>query len=216
MAWRWPRAARIFSTLAANRPVRGLSRYPKNEELARVLPVVRGLRRAVSVPISIDTYKSTVARAALDAGADIVNDVSALRFDAAMASLLAAEKVPVILMHMQGTPQTMQQSRITTMSCAKCGTFLRRKCYEAMDAGIAAGSDRPRSGHRLWQNSRAQSAIAARPAGARRLGPTAARRRFAQGFYRQDLGAGPDRPSRRQSRGGGCGGFGGRQHRARP
>jgi dihydropteroate synthase len=78
------------------------------EELQRVLPVIQGLRQNVKVPISIDTYKAQVAQAALSEGADIVNDISALRFDPRMAVLVAAEKVPVVLMHMQGTPQTMQ------------------------------------------------------------------------------------------------------------
>src|SRR5215510_351826 len=78
------------------------------EELQRVLPVIQGLRRQVKVPISIDTYKAQVARAALFEGADVVNDISALRFDPQMALLVAAEKVPVVLMHMQATPQTMQ------------------------------------------------------------------------------------------------------------
>src|SRR5262249_14154431 len=78
------------------------------EELLRVLPVIQGLRRHVKVPISIDTYKVQVPRAALMEGADIVNDISALRFDSQMGLLVAAEKVPVVLMHMQGTPQIMQ------------------------------------------------------------------------------------------------------------
>src|SRR4029077_16393188 len=78
------------------------------EELERVLPIIKGMRRTVEVPISIDTYKSAVARAALAAGADIVNDISALRFDADMVGLVAREQVPIVLMHMQGTPRTMQ------------------------------------------------------------------------------------------------------------
>lgn len=77
-------------------------------ELARVIPVIEGLRRVCGVPISIDSCKAPVARAALDAGADIVNDISALGFDPAMAALVANEKVPVVLMHMRGTPRTMQ------------------------------------------------------------------------------------------------------------
>src|SRR5262245_41912656 len=77
------------------------------EEVQRVVPVIQGLRRQVKVPISIDTYKAQVARAGLFDGADVVNDISALRFDPQMALLVAAEKVPVVLMHMQGTPQTM-------------------------------------------------------------------------------------------------------------
>ena len=109
----------------------------EEEELARVLPVVRGLRRESYVPVSIDTYKSKVARAALDAGADIVNDISALRFDPAMASLVAAEKVPVVLMHMQGTPRSMQQEPHYGDVVREVRDFLAAQLYEAMDAGIA-------------------------------------------------------------------------------
>jgi dihydropteroate synthase len=108
------------------------------EELDRVLPVIRGLRREVAVPISIDTYKAGVARAALDAGADIVNDISALRFDPALVSLVAAEEVPVILMHMQGKPQTMQSEPRYNDVVREVRDFLAAQLYEAMDAGIAA------------------------------------------------------------------------------
>ncbi|UCG62908.1 MAG: dihydropteroate synthase [Candidatus Zixiibacteriota bacterium] len=79
------------------------------DETERVIPVIDGLRRKTRIPISIDTYKSEVAAAALDHGADIVNDVSALRFDSKMASLVSSRGVPVILMHMLGTPLTMQK-----------------------------------------------------------------------------------------------------------
>jgi len=107
------------------------------EELDRVLPVIEGLRRQISLPISIDTYKSAVARAALDAGADIVNDISALRFDSMMVSLVAREKVPVILMHMQGTPRTMQADPKYTDVLREVRDFLAAQLYEAMDAGVA-------------------------------------------------------------------------------
>jgi len=106
------------------------------EELARVLPVVRGIRRESSVPISIDTYKASVARAALCEGADIVNDVSALRFDSQMAAVVAAEKAPVVLMHMQGTPRTMQQEPRYGDVVREVRDFLAGRLYEAMDAGI--------------------------------------------------------------------------------
>jgi dihydropteroate synthase len=118
----------------------GAQPVSEDEELARVLPVVAGLRRAVRVPISIDTYKSKIARAALDAGADIVNDISALRFDPAMASLIAAEKVPVILMHMQGTPRTMQQEPQYEDVAREVRDFLAMQLYEAMEAGIVPDS----------------------------------------------------------------------------
>jgi dihydropteroate synthase len=107
------------------------------EELARVLPVIRGLCKEIAVPISIDTYKAQVARAALAAGADIVNDISALRFDPAMADLIAAEKVPVVLMHMQGTPRTMQADPQYTDVVREVRDFLATQLYDAMDAGIA-------------------------------------------------------------------------------
>ena len=110
---------------------------PEEEELERVLPVIQGLRRAVSVPISIDTYKANVARAALDAGADIVNDISALRFDGAMAALVAKENVPVVLMHMQGTPQTMQADPRYSDLLKEVKDFLREQIRFAEQSGIA-------------------------------------------------------------------------------
>src|SRR5262249_52017469 len=73
-------------------------------ERRRLLPVLRAAREAVDVPLSVDTTKAAVARAALDAGADVVNDVSAGRWDRAMLPLCAAAGVPIVLMHMQGTP----------------------------------------------------------------------------------------------------------------
>jgi len=107
------------------------------EELARVIPVIERLRKESAVPISIDTYKANVARAALDAGADIVNDISALRFDPAMVGLLAAENVPVILMHMQGTPRTMQAEPRYDDVVREVRDFLATQLYEAMDDGVA-------------------------------------------------------------------------------
>jgi dihydropteroate synthase len=106
------------------------------EELERVLPVIRGLRRAVSTAISIDTYKAQVARPALDAGADIVNDISALRFDPEMTGLIAAEKVPVVLMHMQGTPRTMQAEPRYDDVVSEVRDFLAERLRYATDAGI--------------------------------------------------------------------------------
>ena len=81
---------------------------PADEELRRVVPVVRALRQKLDLPLSIDTTKARVARAALDAGADIVNDISGLRFDAEMLPLLTASTCGIVLMHMQGEPRTMQ------------------------------------------------------------------------------------------------------------
>ncbi|QJA06922.1 dihydropteroate synthase [Thermosulfurimonas marina] len=82
---------------------------PEEEELRRVIPVIEEIRRRFpEIPLSIDTYKARVAEEALSAGADLVNDVSALRFDPRMSEVIARRRPPVILMHMKGTPQTMQ------------------------------------------------------------------------------------------------------------
>jgi dihydropteroate synthase len=78
------------------------------EELRRVLPVLRHLANLSSVPISVDTTKALVARAALEAGAEIINDISALRFDPALADEVAKAKAGLVLMHSRGTPKTMQ------------------------------------------------------------------------------------------------------------
>jgi len=79
------------------------------EELARLTPVLRALGNRLRVPISIDTYKSEVARVAIELGASIVNDVSALRFDPFMADVAARERALLVLMHMRGEPATMQK-----------------------------------------------------------------------------------------------------------
>jgi dihydropteroate synthase len=87
----------------------GSKPLPLEEELARVLPVIETLARQVSIPISIDTYKSAVAQRAIDAGASIINDISGLRFDPSLAQVAARHDAPIILMHIRGTPETMQR-----------------------------------------------------------------------------------------------------------
>ncbi len=109
-----------------------------DEEISRVLPVIRGLRAKISLPISIDTTKSEVARAALDEGADVVNDISALGFDPAMAPLVAREKAPIVLMHIQGTPRTMQQNPFYENVVEEVKEFLRRRVQFALAAGVEA------------------------------------------------------------------------------
>jgi len=81
----------------------------EEEELQRVIPIIKRLTTETSIPISVDTTKSSVARAALAAGAEIVNDISGLRFDPAIADEVAKAKAGLVLMHSRGTPKTMQQ-----------------------------------------------------------------------------------------------------------
>jgi len=108
------------------------------EERGRLLPVLRAVRAAVRLPISVDTTKADVAAAALDAGADLVNDVSAGRWDADMLPLCARERVPVVLMHMQGTPATMQRDPRYTDVVTEVRDFLAERAAAARAAGIPA------------------------------------------------------------------------------
>ncbi len=88
----------------------GAAPVPVEIELARLLPIVERLAGRVRVPLSIDTYKAEVARQALAAGAKIVNDISGLQFDAEMPGVVAKSGAGIVCMHIQGTPQTMQQN----------------------------------------------------------------------------------------------------------
>jgi len=106
-------------------------------EMERVIPAIEQIRARVDIPISIDTTKARVAEAALDAGADIINDVSALRVDEAMAPLAARRGVPVILMHMRGTPKTMQQE----IAFDEVVSDVARELAEFRDRAVAAGID---------------------------------------------------------------------------
>lgn len=114
----------------------GAEEVPVEEEMRRVAPVVRALAARFAIPISVDTYKSAVAHAALDAGATLVNDISGLRFDPQMAAVAAAAGVPVVVMHIKGTPRIMQQQPhyddLMTEVCA----YLQESTALAVAAGI--------------------------------------------------------------------------------
>jgi dihydropteroate synthase len=110
---------------------------PAAAEIARVVPVIAALRAAgVVAPISIDTRKAAVAEAAFTAGATILNDVSALTFDPALAGVAARAGVPVILMHAQGTPETMQVAPAYGDVVAEVAAFLAARVRAAAAAGI--------------------------------------------------------------------------------
>jgi len=115
----------------------GAHSVSEQDELDRVLPVVRELARLVSIPISVDTTKSRVAQCALDHGASIINDVSAIRQDPAMASVIARSGAAVVLMHMQGTPQTMQLAPRYSDVTTEVVQFLEERIQVAQNAGIA-------------------------------------------------------------------------------
>lgn len=106
------------------------------EELDRVVPAVEAIRSELDVPLSIDTRKSAVARASLAAGADMINDISALRDDPDMTALAAEKGCPVILMHMQGTPETMQNRPSYDSVVDEVLDFLHSAARKAEKAGI--------------------------------------------------------------------------------
>jgi dihydropteroate synthase len=108
-----------------------------DEELRRVLPVIKTLAVQVQVPISIDTSKSAVARAAIAAGAEIVNDVTGLEGDPAMIEVVRQAGVGVCAMHMQGTPQTMQDNPTYTDVVAEIREYLRQRRDALLAAGIS-------------------------------------------------------------------------------
>jgi dihydropteroate synthase len=109
---------------------------PLEEELRRVIPVIQAIRAHLDIPISVDTYKAEVARQALAAGANIINDISALRFDAGMAPLAARTHAPVILMHMQGTPKNMQVEPRYDDLLGEIKNFLAQRRDDALAHGI--------------------------------------------------------------------------------
>lgn len=106
----------------------------EEEELRRVLPVIRGLRGHAL--LSIDTSKASVARAALEAGADVINDITGLLGDPQMAKVAASTGAGVIVMHMQGTPHTMQESPHYDDVVSEVGDFFRHALGRALSSGI--------------------------------------------------------------------------------
>lgn len=108
-----------------------------DEELKRILPVIKAIREKSDCLISVDTYKSKVAEAALNLGADLINDISSLSFDGKMAGVISAYKVPLVLMHMQGVPQNMQLNPLYVNIINDLITFFKSKISIAKEAGVS-------------------------------------------------------------------------------
>lgn len=109
---------------------------PAEEELRRLLPVLRALRGKLKIPISVDTRKAAVAEAALRAGAQIINDVSGLRHDPALAEVSAKCRAPLILMHMRGEPETMQKTAFARQVVTDVRSGLHKSIETARKAGV--------------------------------------------------------------------------------
>ena len=109
----------------------------EEEEIRRVIPVIENLAKRLTIPISIDTMKAAVARRAIEAGASIINDISALRFDPDMAEVAKAFDTPVVLMHMLGNPKTMQESPSYDDLIFEIREFLENAIKRALRQGIS-------------------------------------------------------------------------------
>lgn len=107
-----------------------------HEELRRVIPVIETLSKRIRIPISIDTYKSEVARRAIDAGAEIINDISGLNFDPLMAKVTAKEDIPIVLMHIRGTPETMQKDIHYESLFSEIILYLKDSIQRAENEGV--------------------------------------------------------------------------------
>ena len=110
---------------------------PAAEEIRRVVPVIEALRKRLKIPISIDTFKAEVARAAIRAGAEIVNDIGALRLDRELPKVVASEKVAVVLMHSRGKPAQMHHLPRVQNVLKSVSDSLERSVRRAMSAGIS-------------------------------------------------------------------------------
>jgi len=108
----------------------------RDEELRRVLPVIAGIRQESDIPISIDTYKAKIAETAFSAGADMVNDISGMRFDPDMARIAAKSNAAVILMHIRGTPRSMQTNPVYNDLLGEISHYLEESISIAERAGV--------------------------------------------------------------------------------
>jgi dihydropteroate synthase len=115
----------------------GAAGISAQEELRRLLPVLSGLKHRLKIPISIDTQKAEVAEAALEAGAELVNDVSGLKSDERLAAVAAKWRAPLILMHMRGEPGTMQKGPFARDVMKDVRNGLRAAVRRAREAGVA-------------------------------------------------------------------------------
>jgi len=114
----------------------GADPVPLEEEIRRTVTAVKLVRKHFDIPISVDTYKSEVARLSLEEGADIINDISALRFDEKMVDVASHYKCPVIIMHMKGTPKTMQENPEYKDVVGEITDFFKERIEFAKSHGI--------------------------------------------------------------------------------
>jgi dihydropteroate synthase len=136
-ALRMERAGADLIDIGAESTRPGSEGISAEEEWKRLMPVLGGLRRLLKIPISIDTQKAEVAETALDAGAELINDISGLKNDSRIAEVAARHRVPLILMHMRGEPRTMQKGSFARDAMKDILQGLRRSAAIARKSGVA-------------------------------------------------------------------------------
>ena len=189
-----------------------------SEELARVLPVIKGLSTQVRIPISVDTYRAEVAQAAIDEGASIVNDISGLRYDPALAGVVARSGAALVLMHMRGRPKDMYAEAVYADVVAEVAAELRTSIDDRDRRGCAVRTSDRRPRSRVCQTAGRQLWCAGQAVGAGRgARSSAAGRAVAEVVH----AGGVRRPGRAgtrlgDGRGGDRSGPRGRAHRPRP
>lgn len=117
----------------------GAKSVSADEEIERVIPVIEAIRARSNIPISIDTYKSKIAKEALEAGADIINDISGCKFDPEMPALAAQTNTPVIVMHIKGTPKDMQKNPVYDDVITEIKDYLLMSVGRLVAAGLYRG-----------------------------------------------------------------------------
>ena len=197
------RALEMFEEGAAVVDVGGESTRPSSygeaarvsaaEEIGRVVPVIEAIRRQSGRPVSVDTRKEEVARAALSAGADVVNDVSALRHSPGMASIVAESGAALLLMHMRGDdPRTMQADTSYAHPVAEVALELAAAVSQALDGGVTAGRIAIDPGLGFGKSAEGNLVLLRHLAAFRSLGLPVAIGASRKGFVRRFSGVGDD------------------------
>jgi len=114
----------------------GATKVSTEEELRRIIPIIGKMKELFEIPVSVDTYKAQIAQEAIEAGADMINDISGLRFDSEMKHVVAKYKVPLVLMHIKGTPGDMQNNPYYDSLLGEIISYLRESIVIAKEAGI--------------------------------------------------------------------------------
>lgn len=114
----------------------GAIKASAEEELRRVIPILSKIKELFEIPLSVDTYKAQIAQEAIETGADMINDISGLRFDSEMKQVVAKYKVPLVLMHIKGTPRNMQNNPHYDCLMGEIISYLRESIITAKEAGI--------------------------------------------------------------------------------